>query len=172
MPPRTSSNYKVLAEIVGLCGSFLSLRERTIFFVYQSVKDFLINKASNDIFPSIIEDVHYTVFSRSLQVMSWTLRYDIYGLHAPGFPIENAKHPEPDPLAAAHYSCICWVDHLCQLPHGGLEYQSEFHDDGTIHMFLQRFFLYWLEALSLLGSISDGLVAIAKIQSICNVSIP
>jgi hypothetical protein len=46
MPSRSSGNYKVLAEIIGLCGSFLTLRERTISFVHQSAKDFLIEKAS------------------------------------------------------------------------------------------------------------------------------
>ena len=34
MPPRSSGDYEALAEIIGLCGSFLTLRERTIFFVY------------------------------------------------------------------------------------------------------------------------------------------
>lgn len=37
-----SGNYKVLAETVGLCGSFLTLRYQTVFFVHQSVKEFLL----------------------------------------------------------------------------------------------------------------------------------
>jgi hypothetical protein len=42
MPLRCSSNDKALVEIVGLCGSFLTLRKRVISFVHQSAKDFLV----------------------------------------------------------------------------------------------------------------------------------
>ena len=93
MPPRSSSNYKVLVEIIGLCGSFLTLRERTISFVHQSAKEFLLQKASSTVFPSRIEEVNYTIFSRSREIMSRTLRRDIYGLHSPGFPINKVKQP-------------------------------------------------------------------------------
>ncbi|KAF2804816.1 NACHT-domain-containing protein [Mytilinidion resinicola] len=78
MPSRSSGNYEALSEIVGLCGSFLTLREHTISFVHQSAKDFLVEKASNEIYPSRIECIHHDVFSRSLQVMSKKLRRDIY----------------------------------------------------------------------------------------------
>ena len=69
----------------------LALRERTIYFVHQSAKDFLLSKASNTIFPSRVHGVNYEIFSRSLQVISRTLRRDIYGLRAPGFAIANIK---------------------------------------------------------------------------------
>jgi hypothetical protein len=93
MPPRSSGNYKVLAEIIGLCGSFLTLRERTISFVHQSAKDFLIEKASQEIFLSGLEDEHHAIFSRSLQVMSRTLRRDVYSLRAapPGCPLIKSR---------------------------------------------------------------------------------
>ena len=55
-----SGNYEALAEIVGLCGSFLTLREHTISFVHQSAKDFLLKQARDEIFPSGIEDIHRT----------------------------------------------------------------------------------------------------------------
>ncbi|KAL2194676.1 NACHT domain-containing protein, partial [Corynascus similis CBS 632.67] len=84
-----SGDYKALADIVGLCGSFLTLREHTISFVHQSAKDFLLKQAHDEIFPSGIEDIHYTVFSRSLQAMQKTLRRDIYKLGAPGFSIDK-----------------------------------------------------------------------------------
>jgi hypothetical protein len=109
--PDGVSDDESLTEIIGLCGSFLTLRERIISFVHQSVKDFLLKEASDDIFPSGIEDVHYTIFSRSLQVMSTILRRDVYSLGAPGFSIDKVKQPNPDPLAAARYSCLYW----CQM---------------------------------------------------------
>jgi hypothetical protein len=73
MPGIASNDLKSLTEIIGLSGSFLSLRESTVRFVHQSAKDFLLKKASDKIFVSGIEDVHYLIFSRSLEVMSRTL---------------------------------------------------------------------------------------------------
>jgi hypothetical protein len=111
MPDGVSGD-ESLTEIIGLCGSFLTLQKRTISFVHQSAKDFLFKEASNGIFPSTIQSVHCTIFSRSLQVMSRTLRRDVYNLRAPGFSIDQVKQPDPDPLAAARYSCLYWIDHL------------------------------------------------------------
>ena len=45
LPNGVNSEYEALAEIIGYYKSFLAIRERTIFFVHQLVKDFLIRKA-------------------------------------------------------------------------------------------------------------------------------
>jgi hypothetical protein len=45
-------------EIVGLCGSFLTLRGETVYFVHQSAQDFLLEKASDDVFPDGIVAAH------------------------------------------------------------------------------------------------------------------
>ncbi|KAK3938110.1 hypothetical protein QBC46DRAFT_356117 [Diplogelasinospora grovesii] len=149
MPNGSSGNYKVLAEIVGLCGSFLTLRKHSISFIHQSAKDFILEKASEEIFSFGIEDIHHTIFSRSLQVMSKTLRRDVYNLSAPGFPIDQVQPPNPDPLAAVRYSCIYWVDHLrdCDPKKNANE---DLQGAGSIDTFLRRDYLHWLEALSLL----------------------
>ncbi|KAK3947846.1 NACHT domain-containing protein [Pseudoneurospora amorphoporcata] len=36
-----------LEELIGLCGSFLTLRDQTVYFVHQSAKDFLLGNASD-----------------------------------------------------------------------------------------------------------------------------
>ena len=112
MPLRCSGSDKALVEIVRLCGSFLTLRKRVISFVHQSAKDFLVQKASQEIFPSGLQDIQHSIFSRSLRVMNKTLGRDIYSLGASGSSIDDAKPPELDPLAAARYACVYWVDHL------------------------------------------------------------
>lgn len=109
----TSDNLESVREIISLCGSFLTVREGTIYFVHQSAKDYLFKEAFDEIFPSGKEETHYEIFLRSLQVMSRTLQRDIYSLGALGYPIKKIEQPDPDPLAAWHYSCIYWVDHLC-----------------------------------------------------------
>jgi hypothetical protein len=89
MPGEISLDYEVLAEIIGLCGSFLTLRDHTIFFIHQSAKDFLLGEAAPQIFPSGIEDIHHTLFLRSLHSMSGTLRRDVYSLQSPGSSIND-----------------------------------------------------------------------------------
>ncbi len=46
-----SNDLESLGEIIGLCGSFLTIREGTIYFVHQSAKDYLVQHASAEIFP-------------------------------------------------------------------------------------------------------------------------
>jgi hypothetical protein len=168
LPNGVAGEYEALSEIIGLCGSFLTLRQHTISFVHQSAKDFLVKKASNDIFPSGIEDVHHTLFSQSLQVMSKTLQRDVYSLRAPGISINEIKVPDPDPLAAARYSCLYWGDHLLECNAGGINHDLE--DGGSLEKFLIQSYLYWLEALSLMGSLSSGVVTIRKLENWLQVS--
>ncbi|KAL7917630.1 hypothetical protein ACQKWADRAFT_306300 [Trichoderma austrokoningii] len=154
---------ETLIRAIELCSSFLTIHERTILFVHQSAKDFLIAKATNTVFALGMERVHYIIFSQSLQGLLKTLRRDIYGLGAPGFPIDQVKRPEPDPLAAARYSCVYWVKHLVDSielvrQHGDL------HDDGKVDTFFKTKFLYWLESLSLLDSLPDGASSISQLQ--------
>jgi hypothetical protein len=161
-----SSDNEALTEIIALCGSILTLRDRTIAFVHQSAKDYLVNNASNEIYPLKKEHVHYTIFLQSLQVMSRTLRHDIYNLAAPGFPIHQVKQPIPDPLSLVRYSCVYWINHL-------IDYKlttSNLQDGERIEKFLQNAYLYWLEALSLSGSITEGIISIIKLKTLLHVT--
>ena len=164
-----ANDHESLAAIIGLCGSLLTLRESTIYFVHQSAKDFLLKKASDYIFPSGIRDVHYTIFSRSLQVISRTLRRDVYSLSAPAISIDQVKQPDPDPLAAARYSCLYWGDHLMDCDVGGNTI-NDLKDGGSVYDFLSTIYLYWLEALSLMKSLPDGIVLMMKLENWLQVS--
>ena len=167
-----SDNLESLREIIGLCGSFLTIREGIVYFVHQSAKDFLLTKASNRIFPSGIQEEHYTIFSRSLQTMYRTLRRDIYGLCALGFPIDKVVQPDPDPLAVAHYSCVYWADHLYDWDSSkSAKHRDDLQDGGAVDKFLRQKYLYWLESLSLRKSISEGVLSIAKLESLLQVSL-
>ena len=167
-----SNDLESLAEIIGLCGSFLTLQERTVRFVHQSAKDFLLKTASEEIFVSGAGDVHYTIFSRSLEVMSRTLRRNLYGLCAPGFPIGQVEQPDPDPLAVADYSCVYWVDHLCDWDSTkSTKHRDDIQDGGAVDKFLRQKYLYWLEALSLLRSMSEGVLSMRKLEDLLQVSL-
>ncbi|WAO93526.1 Hypothetical protein NCS54_01107600 [Fusarium falciforme] len=98
-------DYNDLPQIIKACGSFLTLREGVIYFVHQSAKDFLLNKASDQILPSGTAHQHHTFFSRSLAALSETLRRDVYSLSTPGYSIDQVSPPNPDPLSSIRYSC-------------------------------------------------------------------
>jgi hypothetical protein len=165
-----SDNSESLRVIVTSCGSFLTIRDDIIYFVHQSAKDFLV---SNTIFPSQSEQAHYTIFSRSLLITSKTLRRDIYGLGALGYPIEQVAQPDPDPLAVSRYACIYWIDHLCLCdwnPSSSENYK-DLQDGGILDRFLREKYLYWLEALSLCKSMSKGVLSMTKLETLMQVII-
>jgi hypothetical protein len=47
----------------------------------------------------------------------------------------------------------------------------QLHDGGEVHQFLQTHFLHWLEALSWMWKISEGILAITSLESIALVSV-
>jgi hypothetical protein len=157
-------------EIIGFCGSFLTLREDTVYFVHQSAKDFLFVKAYSEAFTAGSEAVHQTIFSRSLAILSRTLHRDMYNLEAPGYPIENVKLPEADPLAVSRYPCIYWIDHLCDLePKSLASSVGSLQAADVVDKFLRKKYLYWLEGLSLCKSVGRGVVSMEKLWSLVQV---
>jgi hypothetical protein len=163
-----------LAEIIGHCRSFLTVREGTVYFVHQSAKDYLLTdtEAFNKIFPSGLGAAHYKILSRSLQILSKTLCRDMYSIRALGHPIEQVKQPEPDPLVASRYSCIYWVDHLCDWNSNSRVQKSRgLQDGGIVEVFIREKYLYWLEALSLCRSMSAGVLSMAKFEASLSVSL-
>ncbi|ORX93522.1 hypothetical protein BCR34DRAFT_677790, partial [Clohesyomyces aquaticus] len=154
-------------QIAGLCGSFLTIRSGMVYFVHQSAKDFLCTKAVNDIFPSGIKEVHRAIFLRSLQVMSKTLQRDMYGLRALGYPSDQVEELDLDLLASSCYSCIYWIDHLCDWSSSSSANSSvDLQDGGAVHEFLREKYLYWLEALSLCKSMPKGVISMAKLEAL------
>ncbi|APA08683.1 hypothetical protein sscle_04g034530 [Sclerotinia sclerotiorum 1980 UF-70] len=152
-----------LEEIIQLCGSFLVVRNRNVFFVHQSAKDFLSKEAIKTIFPDGIGKVHNKALLNSIIVMRKTLKRDIYGLGHPGFPIDKVKQPDPDILASIRYSCIYWINHLRD---GDPEQNREhIQDNGNIYEFLKNHLLHWLEVMSLMEKTSEGINAISSLES-------
>lgn len=168
LPRDAADDYEVLKDIIGLCGSFLTLRGRTISLVHQSAKDFLLREAVHDVFPDGKEMTHYFIFSKSLEVISRTLHRDIYGLVAPGYPTDQVKQPDPDPLATMRYACVYWVDHLmeCSPSQNAIE---DLQDSGSVGSFFRQDYLHWLEALGLSRSLSDGVAAMVRLESLLKV---
>ncbi|KAL2886498.1 Vegetative incompatibility protein HET-E-1 [Ceratocystis lukuohia] len=138
-------------ELIASCGSFLTIHNNVVSFVHQSAKDYFQSKALQEILPFGIPHQHHKALLRSLDILHENLQRDIYGLQAPGCLIDEVSVPEPNPLAPIQYFCIFWADHLCEAAaDDGVNV-----NDGILNFFKEKY-LHWLEAISLLHSISSA----------------
>ena len=152
--------------IVDRCGSFLTVKDETVYLIHQSAKDYLGNNYATRLQPAGPAQGHSEIVRRSINAMSSMLRQNIYDLEL-GFKPDNMTPPDPDPLAPIRYSCIFWADHLCSLNNS--RFLGELTDDGKVFGLLKGCFLRWLESLSLIGQLSSGLLSIRKILSAAQV---
>lgn len=157
-----------LEEIIAICGSFLSLQNQTIVFVHQSAKEFLLKDAHvlSEIFPGGIQAEHSLIFERSIDTLFKTLKRDICNVKIPAVRAEDIRKLSPNPLIATEYACVYWVDHL----QGCGAAKLDAHVKARIDEFLRQKYLYWLEALGILGYVSDGIQAVQKLVGLIKVS--
>ena len=102
--------------------------------------------------------------------MSRTLQRDIYHLKALEYPAERVEVPDPDPLAASRYSYIYWIDHLYDWNSNPCaDYRVDLQDGGAVDVFIRKKYPYWLEALSLCGGMSNGVISMAKLEALLQV---
>ncbi|CAI7588656.1 unnamed protein product [Penicillium manginii] len=153
LPQVFTGDFEAIAEIIALCGSFLALQKDTnaIVFVHQSAKDFLLKTAFSQVFPRGLEAEHHNIFLLCFKAMENTLRRDIFDIKLPSLSIQAVQTPTPSPLAPADRTIIA---------------SGDFEENGRIDKFLRHMYLYWLEALSLLGTISEGIFAILELDAL------
>ncbi|KAM6510257.1 hypothetical protein FALCPG4_017881 [Fusarium falciforme] len=150
VPELEAYSSEALRDLIGECGSFLTIQEDVIYFVHQSAQDFLVGNGKDTIFPSGTQEHHRVLFRRSLEALK-ALRRDIYGLKSPGVSIKDITRPDPDPLCPLKYAILYWIDHLEQL-----QGDRDTSDDKAVDKFLREKYLYWLEALSLQNFMDHG----------------
>ncbi|KAL6816210.1 hypothetical protein V8C40DRAFT_282146 [Trichoderma camerunense] len=152
-------------ETLGYCGNFLTKRKGIVYFIHQSAKDFIINKASDKLFSDGREYINKHIFKVSISAMMNTLKRDIYGLIKPGLLIDdltNQDVPSPDPLAPIGYCCVYWIDHFVE----SISHSASHSCQKRIYTFLKNKYIYWLESLSLLRSIQHGQRGMQKLERV------
>jgi NACHT domain len=158
---------------LGLLRSVLDVpksQDSPIRLLHPSFHDFLLDEQRCLDHQFWVHDrkAHNDLAESCLQVMSKSLRKDICGLHMPGAStseVESSRVGRCIP-ADVQYACRYWVDHLQR---GEI---SLCDDNGQVHIFLQKHFLHWLEALSLMGKMSEGVLMLISLQSMLTVSDP
>ncbi|KAK1991102.1 NACHT-domain-containing protein [Colletotrichum falcatum] len=153
-----------IMKIIQMCGSFLTIRDNVVYTIHQSAQEFL--SSDTYVFRDGIKDEHRFIFSRSLEVLSKTLRRDIYELRNPGSSIEDISPPNPDPLASLKYSSAHWVDHLEHSNPAESPTCVDLQDNSSVHNFLRCHYIHWLEAQSLLKGMPQAVLAIQKLQTL------
>ncbi|KAH5348537.1 hypothetical protein HBI49_198020 [Parastagonospora nodorum] len=152
----------LVQQLISRCGSLLTIQSGLFYFVHQSAKDFILAEGVQEVFPSGKDHVHRIFLTRSIETMSKDLRRDIYSLADLGCGIEEVTKPDTDPLVASRYSCVYWVDHLCNS-------NLETLDKDSVDAFLRNKYVYWLEALSLEVSMIKGVISMEKLHSLFQV---
>ena len=165
-----------LREIVGLCGSFLTVQNRAITLVHQSAQEFLQRRASQKIYPEGERSTHYSLFSRSLAALDSKLKRNICRFDDTAISINGAslKLPDPNPLAAIEYACVYWVDHLEEYFKRTNASAAEIDIEkpqgiNSMRRFMCHQLLYWVEALSLLRSLPAGATSMLKLEFLLKV---
>jgi hypothetical protein len=135
---------------------------------HPSFRNFLLGKdrCTNSKFWVDEKQAHRVLAESCIQLMSTFLKQDICGLGAPGVLVTDIESRQVEQClpSEVQYACLHWVQHLQKS-------SMQLYDDDKIHQFLQTHLLHWLEALSWMRSISEGILAIVSLESITLVSI-
>ena len=112
------------------------------------------------------KDIHKSRVERCIRLMSASLKQDICDLVHPGTTKADitSYHIQRCIPHEVQYACTHWVQHV-------LQSQVNISDEGYIYEFLRRHFLHWLEALSLIGKISDSIALINTLHSLVKVGL-
>ncbi|KAH6725060.1 beta transducin-like protein HET-D2Y [Leptodontidium sp. MPI-SDFR-AT-0119] len=130
---------------------------------HPSFRDFLLDKERcNDLnFQVIGKQMHRTLADDCVRLMSNSLKQDICGQESPGTLVANVERSRIEQCLPQEmqYACLYWVQHLQKSC-------AQLYDSDEVHHFLQAHLLHWLEALSWMQKISEGILAIASLESI------
>ncbi|KAF3146798.1 hypothetical protein TWF569_006261 [Orbilia oligospora] len=128
------------------------------------------NKANNDFWFWIDErKIHRMLAYRSLDVLSAYLKENICSLDYPGMFREEVEVSRIDTNipGCLRYACSYWIHHLkCGFEDLGLRNE----DADRIYAFLCKHFLHWLEALSLVGRMTESVLLIETLSQLAKES--
>jgi hypothetical protein len=147
--------------------SIPSSPDAPIRLLHLSFRDFLLDPYKQGKSPFWVDEKerHVAIATRCLELMSGCLDENICHLEFPGKSRGDVKQVALGSCLPVdvRYACRYWIHHL-------LESKQPLKDQGIVHHFLKKHFLHWLEALSLIGRISDSIGMIGSLQSVTTVS--
>uniref|UniRef100_A0A4E9DR71 RelA/SpoT domain-containing protein n=1 Tax=Gibberella zeae TaxID=5518 RepID=A0A4E9DR71_GIBZA len=142
--------------IIDLCGSFLTVQHRTIHFIHESAKEYLLGEKSGFNFHP--QHYHFLLFAQSIRNLSRSLHRDMLDQES------NQPRQARDALSSFSYQCIHWISHLSECEPSARTQQLM--EGGPVDKFLRQKFLFWVETLGHLNSISLGISEMLKLYRI------
>jgi hypothetical protein len=145
-------------------------KERTqpIRLQHPSFRDFLLDekRCADSNFWVDEKQAHQVLADSCIRLMSTSLKVNICELDIPGALVSEVESSRVEQCLPpeVQYACLYWVQHL-------EESGVRLHDVDRVYQFLQTHFLYWLEALSWIQKLSEGIQAINLLESIVLVSL-
>ena len=139
-----------------------------IRLLHLSFRDFLLDTQKRGKSPFWVDEweTHKRLASKCLQLMSSPkgLRQNMCNLTRPGTLRSELNNQIIDNALSleVRYACRYWAHHLEQS-------KGCIRDGDLVHVFLQKYFLYWLEAMSLMGESSVSICIINNLQPLTNV---
>jgi hypothetical protein len=130
---------------------------------HASVRDFLLDnrRCADKRFWVDEHHAHTHIAHQCLRLLGNDLRRDICGLKYPGVLMKDIPQDLRDTCVPLQlrYACLYWVRHVeCSQNTQSLE--------KPINEFLKKHFLHWLEALSLVGRLTDSVEMITVLGSL------
>ncbi|KAJ5503990.1 hypothetical protein N7463_006864 [Penicillium fimorum] len=149
-----------ISDLLAFLHSVLMVPSNTntpVRILHLSFRDFLLGTKGE--FRIDVRETHRQIVLNCLRIMDTHLRHNICDLASYGIQREDIDPQiiQQRLTADLEYSCFYWVHHLKQ-SQGSIS-QSE------ILSFLQTRFLHWLEALALMGRISEAAIMIETLES-------
>ena len=132
-----------------------------IVLLHTSFRDFLVNKEKSGEFFIVLRDAHYSLAQSCLGLVLRDLRFNICNIESSYLAnkdIEDlgariSKHLPP----ALSYACRFYDNHLKHL-------DFETNMFGKLQDFFETKFLFWLEALSLIGTMHLASPALSSVK--------
>jgi hypothetical protein len=134
---------------------------------HPSFRDFLLNKDRCMDLNFWVDEkkAHQTLADSCIQLMSTSLKQNICGVDSLGWLATDADSSRVEQCLPPEiqYACLYWIEHVQKSG-------AQLHDNDQVHQFLQEHLLHWLEALRWTKKVSEGIYAIASLESIATVS--
>ena len=133
-----------------------------IRMLHPSFRDFLFdNQRCTDPHIFVAEnEAHKHLAESCIRLLSKTLMQDICDVKWPGTAASDVERSTVQRClpAEVQYASTYWAQHV-------LSSGIELCEGDWIHQFLKEHFLHWLEALSWIGKISEGIHALSHLES-------
>ncbi|KAL8959103.1 MAG: hypothetical protein Q9193_003975 [Seirophora villosa] len=125
-------------------------KESPIRLIHPSFHDFLIDRrrCQDERFCADKPLMHGELFGKCMEAMTTTLKRNSCHLSTPGSPPQDVDKKSLD----------------TQLPRY-VQAQLGLCDNGEVHVFFEKSFLHWLEAMSLIGKTSHAALMVTKLAS-------